>query len=482
MTRVIDGLCRGRSRRSATTVGGLLLGAVLCSVSAEAAIGISPGLFLVRNVKPGAEVSLLKNGLPITVLNRTKRAGSFCMECISPKKAGMRRWEYGYEPMPREWFRVVRPNAEIAANGSHRFELVFKIPDVPANYNRRFVLYVRARRGRTTKAWGVSLAVASRIMVETRTRNKLDGKGAGPIAVVPSGILFNKMKPGESDSAKVKIRNNTDRTMVFARRGIRDYYPEESYYTEAQRKSQREKPHRYFDGNVKPVLTGTWLELKDGFKLKPGKAKTVKIKVRVPKDAGPGQYEELVYFDGDSALLSEEVRRWPDFLLRLSGSATEPRPAAVKRIWELLDKQVREEIRYTAEREKYTRQWNFKHRWKKQIPPPPEKELEANRKAVELVSKRQASWLAALNKIMRRRDFYRAEDFKGVKLSDEVKVLLRRERKKLSEREVEYLNRQLWEAVFPKLLERRTAWGLSGRAAFLRVRTIVVPRKGKKSK
>jgi nitrate/nitrite transporter NarK len=61
---------------------------------------------------------------------------------------------------------------------------------------------------------------------------------------------------------------------------------------------------------------------------------------------------------------------------------------------------------------------------------------------------------AGLNELIRRRDFYRAEDFRHVLLPREAKRLLARPREELSDLQVQRLNRLLLEAAYPESIRK----------------------------
>lgn len=61
----------------------------------------------------------------------------------------------------------------------------------------------------------------------------------------------------------------------------------------------------------------------------------------------------------------------------------------------------------------------------------------------------KADFVAALNRLLKRRDFYQAEYFKRVALTDEANALLSRKRSQLSDVEIQRLNRLILTASYP---------------------------------
>jgi Mn2+/Fe2+ NRAMP family transporter len=61
--------------------------------------------------------------------------------------------------------------------------------------------------------------------------------------------------------------------------------------------------------------------------------------------------------------------------------------------------------------------------------------------------------VAALNKVLTMRDFYRSEDFEGIELPKNSAEILERDRSALSDKEIRLLNRQAIDASLPKLIK-----------------------------
>ena len=136
---------------------------------------------------------------------------------------------------------------------------------------------------------------------------------------------------------------------------------------------------------------------------------------------------------GQSRLLSADVLDWGGFCraLRDAGKQTDPSPA--RRIWRLLKPGGL--LGFTKKN--------------------PQKLIERLAGGETAEPEARAEVLAAVNQVVKRADLYRAEDFKGIELTDEAKAYIERDRKDLSDKEVQRLNRLLLEATFPGVLAKR---------------------------
>ena len=127
---------------------------------------------------------------------------------------------------------------------------------------------------------------------------------------------------------------------------------------------------------------------------------------------------------GRTSLRPDDITNWRLFCSRLASQGQSGERSPGKRLWELLPLGARGAINRLAT----------------QPEPDPADQREAIR---------------AINAVLRNRDFYSEEDFKGVQLPTDAIGLLRLERSKLEQPQVEALNRLLLEAAFEGEVARR---------------------------
>jgi hypothetical protein len=118
-----------------------------------------------------------------------------------------------------------------------------------------------------------------------------------------------------------------------------------------------------------------------------------------------------------------EVLDWPAFCAKLHNKRPAGAPAVGARIWELL-------------------------------PPDAQAAVTEGAQGGLLPHESKTRIVEALNEILRRRDFYRGNDYGGVALQAEANELLKRDRQAMSERYVQRLNRLLLEASYPRDIAR----------------------------
>ena len=124
-----------------------------------------------------------------------------------------------------------------------------------------------------------------------------------------------------------------------------------------------------------------------------------------------------------SQLSEDDIIIWPEFIAEFNRLAAQDQPNAGKTIWNLLSQRTQSLI--------------------------------SRLNGAEKISKKdQSTIIKALNKVLKRRDFYHKEDYSTIILSQDVMELLNRKRDSLSTREVRQLNRLLIESVFPSIIKR----------------------------
>jgi len=128
---------------------------------------------------------------------------------------------------------------------------------------------------------------------------------------------------------------------------------------------------------------------------------------------------------GRASLEPNDVRDWRSLCSRIASQGQSGQRSPGKRLWELLPLRARAAVNRLAA---------------SQHEPDP-----ADQSVV----------IAAINAILRNRDFYSQEDFQGVQLPTDALALLRLDRSRLDQPQVQALNRLLLEAAFEREVARR---------------------------
>ena len=125
-----------------------------------------------------------------------------------------------------------------------------------------------------------------------------------------------------------------------------------------------------------------------------------------------------------NGLCVSDIEHWRSFCTKINKERSESMPRPGKRIWSLLPADVRSMVEQAA------RGHSPAEGWKSKI-------------------------VDALNHLLANREFYRKEDFQDVVLTKKAKDLLSRDRKGLSEQDVQTLNRLLLQASYPQEIAKK---------------------------
>ncbi len=132
-----------------------------------------------------------------------------------------------------------------------------------------------------------------------------------------------------------------------------------------------------------------------------------------------------------------DIEDWKALAARVKSEADSGKPSPGSRIWALLPEHIRADLAAAAE-------------------------------GKCLTAERKAKILAALNTLVRSREFFEPKSFRGIPLSPEATDLVKLNRQTMPEDEVELMNRLALEAAFPPYLAR-----YSSGSALLRVEDIL---------
>ena len=155
--------------------------------------------------------------------------------------------------------------------------------------------------------------------------------------------------------------------------------------------------------------------------IQPRRAAEGKIPLVWVSDDNPARREQIELFN--VLLHACDVADWPALCRELCQRGTTGNACPARRVWELLPSSARAMVRAAAQGE-------------------------------SLDDVRTQRILSALNDVLRRRDFFRREDFQQVALPPDVEKLLKRDREALSEMEARDLNGRLLELAYPGQVKR----------------------------
>lgn len=255
------------------------------------ALAMGPGLFMVQNIPPGQEVDLHKlGGVRFTVENDSGQEQEFNLTCRKPSQSGLTEWEKGYEEIPDPaWCRLEEAVFTIPARGKKQIGLIISIPEGAEHFNRKFMLAVVLKAGKDP-AFGVGLAIAARVQIETAVNDQPAGAKGAALAIAP-GTLTVSGKPGAAISGVVQVRNNTGGRIEAQVERLTQVY------------SDPAKHGRYVSNGFQPHPGEPWFAPRTpAFALDAGAMQPLEFSGTVPATAALGQrYEELAFIRGTAA-------------------------------------------------------------------------------------------------------------------------------------------------------------------------------------
>jgi hypothetical protein len=331
---------------SITRFSGLLF-IFFASIGWAQTFGVSPGVTLVQNVKPGKKLDLAANGMPVVVQNLSGRPHLFSIKVLPLSESGMDVWEYGYEDLPAGWAEKLEQNLEFADR--KQFSLFLTVPHGAENYNRRFMVgFLAAVPGVFADEnfeMRINMRVCVRFMVETASLDTDAVKPGGLLAFVPGTAAARSVGPKEKTEARQTFWNNTNETRRFYLRRLWELYPPATNETEKEQRARTEKIKRYFGGSAEPILWQSWISGNESFELKAGDVREIKWKIVVPESAIPGKnYEEVVFLGDETLWTKKEIKNMSDFCRQITTLANDGKSEAMTRIWQALDGKARSAI------------------------------------------------------------------------------------------------------------------------------------------
>lgn len=255
------------------------------------ALAMGPGLFMVQNITPGQEVDLHKlGGLLFTVENDSTEAQDFNLTCRRPSQAGLNEWEKGYEEIPDPtWCRLEESVFTIPAKATKQVGLIINLPAGQELHNRKFMLAVVLKSGKDP-AFGVGLAIAARVQIETTVNDQPPSATSGALAIAP-GTLTLTGKPGAALRGEIQVRNNTGARLETQVQRLPQVYADPA------------KHGRYVSNGFQPHPGEPWLSTKSPtFTMESGATQSLLWEGTIPAQAALGQrYEELAFLRATTA-------------------------------------------------------------------------------------------------------------------------------------------------------------------------------------
>jgi hypothetical protein len=270
----------------------LAIASSLFGANDSGGFGIGPGMVMVENIHPGdGEVDVNKTtGFSFEVQNGTTDNHIFTISA-RPALGMISSWEIGYESIPdAKWLRLDKTEIEVAAKSTGKVNLFINIPGKPEYFNRKWMAVVACSPGKSDgKGSSVGLIVASRVQIETSSKDDADPATACDMCMVPSSWMMSDARPGDSWRKVFKLRNNTKEEHTYALKSISDLEKDPSRHD------------RYFGQGFTKLDKETWAEPKDkNFTLKPGEVKELTVMEKVSKNAEPGKrYEDLLFIQDE---------------------------------------------------------------------------------------------------------------------------------------------------------------------------------------
>lgn len=251
---------------------------------------LSPAIALAQQLSLGSKIDLSADDKFIyQIQNHSTDAIAVQMLSNSPLKAGVRFWEYGYEPIPDPtWLTLTPDDVGLGPNGAMPVRVQVTIPDVPENANRRFVACVTMKLG-SDASFGASLALSARLLIETEPRF-VTGTGAGELTAIPSTIAVNDLAPGVAGARLLQLTNHRQTAVDLIMRRLPEVEP------------RMEKQIDYLGATL---TEAPWFSSDTTFHLEPEETKTVRLAITIPADAITGRPREDLLFFGDAAAFAD---------------------------------------------------------------------------------------------------------------------------------------------------------------------------------
>ena len=258
----------------------------LCATSLK----VSPGGFIIQNVKPGVIYNLYETTkIKLSIFNDDDTTHTYAFSMHKPSEVG--RWEKGYLEIPdSSWCWFKEKEVTIGPQKVGYGDLSFKIPDKACYYNQHWVATMGII-GKQEGGIGLGLGIYVRIQIETESRSDIEERPDGLIGFKPGTIELDGAAPGSSHTKKVTIFNNDAKS--------------HNYSVHYLREDEKLKASSYLTHSYELIPDSSWIATdRKSFKIEPGGNLTLSVTITVP----PGmshynkKWEEILFIEPDAGL------------------------------------------------------------------------------------------------------------------------------------------------------------------------------------
>jgi hypothetical protein len=242
---------------------------MMASRSEAASLKVSPGRFMVQNVKPGRLCDVYKDaGLRLTIYNDDSTTRSWLLSVHRPSERG--KWETGYAEIPNaEWCWFDHAEVTIGPGSKAYAHLFLKIPEDEKYLNQHWVvtLGVAGKPGRGA----FSLAVDVRAQIETACKADIQARPDGPLGLKPSSVVFADAQPGKHEKVSVVVCNNEATTRSYTITSLFEH--------------KEIEPKAYLTQFCDPIPDSGWIRRKQTLRIGAREEAVLDLDLQVPDNA-----------------------------------------------------------------------------------------------------------------------------------------------------------------------------------------------------
>jgi hypothetical protein len=257
---------------------------------AAASLKVSPGGFIVHDIKPGETYNLRElTGIKLSIYNDDDSTHTYALTVQKPSVAG--KWEKGYDEIPDPgwcWFET--KDVTIGPRKVGYGNLFFRIPEKESYFNQHWAVALGIM-GKQERGIGLGLGIYVRIQMETESRADSKAIPEGMIAFKPSLVMFNNIIPGTRKTAKLMVYNNDTRKHT---------------YTVNYLSKDRERPaSTYLAHGFESLPDSSWIALeKESFDIAAGGSFVLKMKLNIPDQTEyyDKKWEEILFVEPETGL------------------------------------------------------------------------------------------------------------------------------------------------------------------------------------
>jgi len=235
-------------------------------------LSVEPGGLLIQQVKLGELYDLDKEvGIPLKISNRDQQPRTYRLSTHRPSEVGNRKWLEGYLEIPDpSWFWFDQETVTVAPESDAHVKMYLKIPQEDRYYNQRWVVSVGVQ-GQTAPGEMLALAIYPRYQIETVSQADLKAIPAGALGLKPSVLSFEELPLGKRQESRVTLYNNEAKSRRYRLSLI-------TIPVDPTREQIVPSP------GYRWLPETRWVSVSKGrFRLKGGQARSVKLRVKVPK-------------------------------------------------------------------------------------------------------------------------------------------------------------------------------------------------------